>query len=49
MLPVSASTVSEKLRTILLVDATAVALSEGESVEILGAVSSISTTDTITC
>ena len=36
ILPVSTSTASEKLRTILLVVATAVALSAGENEEIVG-------------
>ena len=38
--PVSTSTASEKLRTILLLVATAVASSAGEDEEIVGAVSS---------
>ena len=38
--PVSTSTASEKLRTILLVVATAVASSAGENEEIVGAVES---------
>ena len=37
ILPVSTSTASEKLRTILLVVATPVALSAGENEEIVGA------------
>ena len=39
-MPLSTSTASEKLRTILLVVATAVASSAGEKEEIVGAVSS---------
>ena len=41
ILPVSTSTASEKMRTILLVVAIAVALSAGENEEIVGAVVSI--------
>ena len=40
ILPVSTSTASEKLRTILLVVATAVALSAGENEEIVGDIKS---------
>ena len=40
ILPVSTSTASEKLRTILLVVATAVALSVGENDEIVGEIKS---------